>query len=115
MPKICASADAKSLCRPALSLEDAGRLVTRNELIEAVWPDTCAPPEVLNYRIADIRGTPETEPDRGPGARASVEREHSRRLVEVTDVLFAVRVKAHNRTIREQLAIGLALAFLLQL
>ena len=56
-------------------VERAGRLVTRNELIAAVWPDTYV--EVLNYRIAYIRGTPETEPGRGPGARASsVEREH---------------------------------------
>ena len=38
-------------------VEHAGRLVTQNELIEAVWPDTFVQPEVLKYQIADIRGT----------------------------------------------------------
>jgi DNA-binding winged helix-turn-helix (wHTH) protein len=33
----------------------AGRLVTQNELLEAVWPDTFVQPEVLKYQIADIR------------------------------------------------------------
>jgi len=37
-------------------VEHAGRLVTQNELIEAVWPDTFVQPEVLKYQIADIRG-----------------------------------------------------------
>src|SRR5271157_1373579 len=35
----------------------AGRLVTQDELLEAVWPDTFVQPEVLKYQIADIRGT----------------------------------------------------------
>ena len=34
----------------------AGRLVTQDELLEAVWPDTFVQPEVLKYQIADIRG-----------------------------------------------------------
>ena len=38
-------------------VERAGRLVTQNELLEAVWPDTFVQPEVLKYQIADIRGT----------------------------------------------------------
>ena len=38
-------------------VDHAGRLVTQNELIEAVWPDTYVQPEVLKYQIADIRGT----------------------------------------------------------
>ena len=38
-------------------VERAGRLVTQDELLEAVWPDTFVQPEVLKYQIADIRGT----------------------------------------------------------
>ena len=38
-------------------IEHAGRLVTQDELLEAVWPDTFVQPEVLKYQIADIRGT----------------------------------------------------------
>ena len=34
----------------------AGRLVTQEELLDAVWPDTFVQPEVLKYQIADIRG-----------------------------------------------------------
>lgn len=36
-------------------LENAGRLVSQEELLEAVWPDTFIQPEVLKYQIADIR------------------------------------------------------------
>jgi len=36
-------------------VEHAGRLVTQNELLEAIWPDTFVQPEVLKYQIADIR------------------------------------------------------------
>jgi predicted ATPase/DNA-binding winged helix-turn-helix (wHTH) protein len=35
--------------------EHAGRLVTQDELLEAVWPDTFVQPEVLKYQIADVR------------------------------------------------------------
>jgi len=38
-------------------VEHAGRLVTQEELLEAVWPDTFVQPEVLKYQIADIRKT----------------------------------------------------------
>jgi tetratricopeptide (TPR) repeat protein len=38
-------------------VEHAGRLVTQDELLEAVWPDTFVQPEVLKYQIADIRNT----------------------------------------------------------
>jgi DNA-binding winged helix-turn-helix (wHTH) protein len=38
-------------------VEHAGRLVSQDELIEAVWPDTYVQPEVLKYQIADIRST----------------------------------------------------------
>ena len=37
-------------------VEHVGRLVTQDELLEAVWPDTFVQPEVLKYQIADIRG-----------------------------------------------------------
>jgi DNA-binding response OmpR family regulator len=37
-------------------VEHAGRLVTQDELLDAVWPDTFVQPEVLKYQIADIRG-----------------------------------------------------------
>jgi DNA-binding response OmpR family regulator len=36
-------------------VEHAGCLVTQDELLEAVWPDTFVQPEVLKYQIADIR------------------------------------------------------------
>ena len=36
-------------------VEHAGRLVTQDELIEAVWPDTFVQPDVLKGRILDIR------------------------------------------------------------
>src|SRR5271157_2302433 len=38
-------------------VEHAGRLVTQDELLDAVWPDTFVQPEVLKYQIADIRST----------------------------------------------------------
>jgi DNA-binding winged helix-turn-helix (wHTH) protein len=37
-------------------VDHAGRLVTQDELLEAVWPDTFVQPEVLKYQIADVRG-----------------------------------------------------------
>ena len=37
-------------------VDRAGRLVTQDELLEAVWPDTFVQPEVLKYQIADLRG-----------------------------------------------------------
>ena len=37
-------------------VEHAGRLVTQEELLDAVWPETFVQPEVLKYQIADIRG-----------------------------------------------------------
>jgi DNA-binding response OmpR family regulator len=37
-------------------VEHAGRLVTQDELLDAVWPDTHVNPEVLKRHIFDIRG-----------------------------------------------------------
>ncbi len=37
-------------------VDRAGRLVTQDELLEAIWPDTFVQPEVLKYQIADVRG-----------------------------------------------------------
>ena len=36
-------------------VEHAGRLVSQNEILEAVWPDTFVQPEVLKSQILDIR------------------------------------------------------------
>jgi DNA-binding winged helix-turn-helix (wHTH) protein len=36
-------------------VEHAGQLVTQNELLEALWPDTFVQPEVLKSHILDIR------------------------------------------------------------
>src|SRR5271166_5306024 len=36
-------------------VEHAGRLVTQNEILEALWPDTFVQPEVLKSQILDIR------------------------------------------------------------
>jgi len=38
-------------------VEHAGRLVTQDELLQNVWPNTFVQPEVLKYQIADIRST----------------------------------------------------------
>jgi DNA-binding response OmpR family regulator len=36
--------EAKGVRRPALFVEHAGRLVTQEELLDAVWPDTYVQP-----------------------------------------------------------------------
>jgi len=36
-------------------VEHAGRLVTQNEILEALWPDTFVQPEVLKSQILDVR------------------------------------------------------------
>src|ERR1700678_4064887 len=36
-------------------VEHAGRLVTQDELLDAVWPNTTVQPEVLKRHILDIR------------------------------------------------------------
>jgi DNA-binding response OmpR family regulator len=36
-------------------VEHSGRLVTQNELLEALWPDTFVQPEVIKSHILDIR------------------------------------------------------------
>jgi DNA-binding winged helix-turn-helix (wHTH) protein/tetratricopeptide (TPR) repeat protein len=36
-------------------IEHAGRLVTQNELLEALWPDTFVQPEVIKSHILDVR------------------------------------------------------------
>src|ERR1700676_4588561 len=37
-------------------VEHAGRLVTQDELLNALWPDTFVQPEVLKSHILDVRG-----------------------------------------------------------
>lgn len=66
----------------------AGKLVTQDELLESVWPDTFVQPEVLKYQIADIRNALgdsarnpsfiETLPRRGYRFVAAVRNEESR-------------------------------------
>jgi len=36
-------------------VQHAGRLVTQNELLEAIWPDTFVQPEVLKNHVAEVR------------------------------------------------------------
>ena len=36
-------------------VKHAGRLITQNELLDAVWPNSCVQPEVLKSQILDIR------------------------------------------------------------
>jgi DNA-binding winged helix-turn-helix (wHTH) protein len=43
-------------------VEHAGRLVTKEELLEAVWPATYINPEVLRKYILEIRRALETGP-----------------------------------------------------
>src|SRR5271166_2472472 len=69
-------------------VDRAGRLVTQDELLEAVWPDTFVQPEVLKYQIADVRSALgdsakkpsfiETLPRRGYRFIASVRDEESK-------------------------------------
>jgi DNA-binding winged helix-turn-helix (wHTH) protein len=68
-------------------LEHAGRLVTQDELLQAVWPDTFVQPEVLKRHILDIRNVLgddarnpvfiETQPRRGYRFIARIEDESS--------------------------------------
>src|SRR5580693_4701263 len=46
-------------------VENAGRLVTQQELLEAVWPETFVQPEILRKYILEIRkalGDPPNQP-----------------------------------------------------
>jgi TolB-like protein/DNA-binding winged helix-turn-helix (wHTH) protein/Flp pilus assembly protein TadD len=45
-------------------VENPGRLVTQDELLEAVWPDTYVNPEILRKYILDIRKTLGDRPDK---------------------------------------------------
>ena len=36
-------------------LEHAGRLVTEDELLQAVWPDTCVQPQAVKSQLFDVR------------------------------------------------------------
>jgi len=38
-------------------VEHAGRVVSQNEWLEALWPDTFVQPEVLKTHILDVRST----------------------------------------------------------
>ena len=45
-------------------VENAGRVVTQDELLEAVWPETYVNPEILRKYILDIRKTLGDRPDK---------------------------------------------------
>src|SRR6266404_769163 len=45
-------------------VENPGRLVTQNELLEAMWPETYVNPEILRKSILDIRKSVGDRPDR---------------------------------------------------
>jgi TolB-like protein/DNA-binding winged helix-turn-helix (wHTH) protein/Tfp pilus assembly protein PilF len=45
-------------------VENPGRLVTQNELLEALWPETYVNPEILRKYILDIRKTLGDRPDK---------------------------------------------------
>jgi hypothetical protein len=56
-------------------VEHAGRLVTQNELLEALWPDTFVQPEVIKSHILGLRFGPGSEKhkaDRDPLAKLSI-------------------------------------------
>ena len=48
-------ADAKIVRRPSLPGGESGRLVTHDELLEALWPGVHVQPEVLKSHILSIR------------------------------------------------------------
>src|SRR6202035_5889672 len=45
-------------------VENAGRVVTQDELLEAVWPETYVNPEILRKYILEIRKTLGDRPDK---------------------------------------------------
>jgi len=45
-------------------VENPGRLVTQDELLEAVWPETYVNPEILRKYILDIRRILGDRPDK---------------------------------------------------
>src|ERR1700722_113627 len=45
-------------------VDHAGRLVTQDELLDAVWPNTSVQPEVLKRHILDIRNSLGDNPKR---------------------------------------------------
>jgi DNA-binding winged helix-turn-helix (wHTH) protein len=45
-------------------VENPGRLVTQDELLEALWPDTYVNPEILRNYILDIRKILGDRPDK---------------------------------------------------
>ena len=65
-------------------LERAGRLVTQNELLEALWPDTFVQPEVLKSHIRDIRKRLDDDP-RNPQFIETLPRRGYRFIATVAD------------------------------
>jgi DNA-binding winged helix-turn-helix (wHTH) protein len=65
-------------------LERAGRLVTQDELLEALWPDTFVQPEVLKSHIRDIRKVLDDDP-RNPQFIETLPRRGYRFIATVAD------------------------------
>jgi predicted ATPase/DNA-binding winged helix-turn-helix (wHTH) protein len=90
-------------------VEHAGRLVTQDELLEALWPDTFVQPEVLKSHVRDIRMVLgddckhprfiETLPRRGYQFVASVS--DARPATELTVELPSPKIVGRNRQLEE--------------
>ncbi len=69
-------------------LERAGRLVTQNELLEALWPDTFVQPEVIKSHILDVRAALGDRP-KNPQFIETLPRRGYRFIAPISDVSTA--------------------------
>jgi DNA-binding winged helix-turn-helix (wHTH) protein len=80
-------------------LERAGRLVTQDELLEALWPDTFVQPDVVKSHIRDIRKVLDDDP-RNPQFIETLPRRGYRFIATVADEVrrrsLAVATPAHR-------------------
>jgi DNA-binding winged helix-turn-helix (wHTH) protein len=67
-------------------VDHAGRLVTQEELLDALWPETHVQPEVLKSHVRDIRAALEDDP-RNPRFIETRPRRGYRFIAPVTDTL----------------------------
>jgi DNA-binding winged helix-turn-helix (wHTH) protein/tetratricopeptide (TPR) repeat protein len=66
-------------------VEHSGRLVTQNELLEALWPDTFVQPEVIKSHILDIRAALGDRP-KNPHFIETLPRRGYRFIAPISDV-----------------------------
>jgi DNA-binding winged helix-turn-helix (wHTH) protein/tetratricopeptide (TPR) repeat protein len=66
-------------------VEHAGRLVTQNELLETLWPDTFVQPEVIKSHILDIRAALGDRP-KNPQFIETLPRRGYRFIASISDV-----------------------------